>query len=692
MKNFYLNFKNNISDINWKIFFGPILILMILLMMIFPLNPILLDFFFTFNIVISIIVLLVSMFIKKILNFTAFPSILLFTTLLRLSLNIASAKVILMSGHNGYFSAGHVIESFGNFLVGGNFSIGIIVFIILVIINFIVITKGSMRIAEVSARFALDGMPLKQMSVDSDLNTGLIKQKIAKKRRLEIFQESDFYGSMDGASKFVRGDAIAGILIMFVNIIGGLIIGVTTHQMNIYKAIKLYTLLTIGDGLVAQIPSLLISTAAGIIVSRVETNKNVSDQIFNQLFFNNPNLILLSSIIIGFFGFLPGMPNIIFLLFSFFLFIFFQWLKSKKNILKKNNKKKKFIDKNKKISWKDIRLEDTLRLELSFNLIKHFKKNNYGLLEKKIFFIRKRFSEDIGFLPPLIKIKKNINLLKNNYKIFLKGLEIANGIVYINKFIAIRNNKNNKKISGIPAKEPIFHMKSYWIDLKNYKKAIFYGYTVIDSISVIITHLDYIISISLYKLFGLYETQQMLNKINDYIPEIIENLSPNNLSLKIICKILKNLLFENVPIKDMQTILETLIEYSYNKKHDIEFLTSKVRLSLKKIIVQKLIHNNKVLYAVGMDCSLEKIFLRCLKKKIVIDSKILHLLFNEIYKYMKKKSLKFNSHILIVNDKLRFFLAKILKKKIFNLHILSYKEIPSFIKIKIFHYIKQDIN
>ncbi|CAH2799567.1 MAG: Flagellar biosynthesis protein FlhA [uncultured Paraburkholderia sp.] len=463
---------------------GPVLICMILGMMILPLPPFLLDLLFTFNIALSVMVLLVSMYTMKPLDFAAFPSVLLFSTLLRLSLNVASTRVVLLEGHTGPDAAGQVIESFGHFLVGGNFAIGIVVFIILMVINFMVITKGAGRIAEVSARFTLDAMPGKQMAIDADLNAGLINEEQARKRRAEVSQEAEFYGSMDGASKFVRGDAIAGLLIMVINIFGGLIVGMVQHGMDFASAGKNYTLLTIGDGLVAQIPSLVISTAAGVIVSRVATNEDIGTQLTGQLF-TNPRVLMITGCILVLMGLIPGMPHFAFLILGGGLIQLGRTMKKRAEERKNTTA---LVDvapvENTEASWNDVTMIDTLGLEVGYRLIPLVDKNSDGELLKRIKSIRKKFAQEIGFLPPVIHIRDNLELRPNGYRIALKGMEVGVGEAYPGQWLAINPGQVSAALPGTPTQDPAFGLPAIWIDTNLREQAQVYGYTVVDSSTV----------------------------------------------------------------------------------------------------------------------------------------------------------------------------------------------------------------
>ncbi|QCI20968.1 flagellar biosynthesis protein FlhA [Buchnera aphidicola (Hyperomyzus lactucae)] len=677
----------SLKTTQWQVLAGPILILMILAMMVLPLAPFFLDVFFTFNIALSIIILLVSMFTRHTLDFTAFPTILLFSTLLRLALNVASTRIIFLQGHTGTNSAGRVIESFGHFLVGGNFAIGIVVFIILVIINFMVITKGASRIAEVGARFILDAMPGKQMAIDADLNAGLIGEDQAKKRRIKITQEADFYGSMDGASKFVRGDAIAGILIMIINILGGLIIGLMQHHMLLNKAVEVYTLLTIGDGLVAQIPALVISTAAGVIVTRVSTNQNVGEQIVSQLFYN-PQVILLSAIVLGILGLVPGMPNIIFLIFTVLLFILSWWLYEKQyylenNFLNSSEKYKLIQDSISEASWNDVALEDPIRIEIGYKLTPMTDINQKGDLLDRIRVVRKKIAQEIGFLPPLVHIKNNMNLSGNVYRIFIKGVEVGKGKCFYGRFMAINSGRETESLPFEKVHEPTFGLSGYWIDEDFKNTAQKKGYSVIESSTVISTHLNFLISHHIDELFGRQEAQQLLEHVAVHIPKLTENLIPNLINLTVFHKVLKNLLLEHVPIRDMRTIVETLSEYAEIQK-DPDELTSIVRIALRKIIIQKLFNKKDIIEIIGLESNLEQLLLNTLQSgNNTIEPTLSETLLVKTREAIKKQLLKGSPLVLLVRHPLRYFLSRFLRQSLPELTVLSYMEIEEIKKIKI---------
>ncbi|WP_428994325.1 flagellar biosynthesis protein FlhA [Buchnera aphidicola] len=692
MKNFISieNIKKILKETEWISFIGPILVLMILSMMILPLSAFFLDIFFTFNIAISITILLVAMLVKETLEFSAFPIILLFSTLLRLALNIASTRIILLKGHNGIFSAGRVIEAFGHFLVGSNFTIGIIIFSIFIIINFIVITKGAGRIAEVSARFMLDGMPGKQMAIDADLNAGLIKEKVARKRRLEVIREADFYGSMDGASKFVRGDAIAGVLIMIINILGGLIIGIIQHSMHFKTAIQTYTLLTIGDGLVAQVPALVLSIASGVIVTKVNTSQNVGEQIVNQLF-SDPKVFLLSGFVLGILGLIPGMPNLIFLIFTMFFLFFSKYLfykiKKSKNLSKVKIKNEKIIE----ASWNDVYIEDVISIEIGDSLLPLLDSEKKENLLNKITEVRKISAKKFGFLPSHVHIKQNITLSSNSYKIFIKGIKIDEWTVFPKKYLAIDAKKNILKIKGDSTVEPAFGFSAIWIDKDILNTAKAYGYSVVDSSSIIATHLSVLIAKNLSNLLGFQETQNLLNRVGQEVPKLIENLIPDSISFIKLHTILKNLLSENVFIKDMRTILETIIECS-NIYKNINDLTREVRISLRNSIVQEIFSDLNNAKIIKLDYEIERKLLDLFqsKKKNDIEPIFLLKLIHATKKSIKKQKEISDYSVLVVHDFLRRFLSIILRKHCSELIVLSNAEIKDVVKITTISFIQYE--
>ncbi len=609
-----LRLPANLKSTQWQILAGPILILLILSMMVLPLPAFILDLLFTFNIALSIMVLLVAMFTQRTLEFAAFPTILLFTTLLRLALNVASTpRIILMEGHTGAAAAGKVVEAFGHFLVGGNFAIGIVVFVILVIINFMVITKGAGRIAEVGARFVLDGMPGKQMAIDADLNAGLIGEDEAKKRRSEVTQEADFYGSMDGASKFVRGDAIAGILIMVINVVGGLLVGVLQHGMSMGHAAESYTLLTIGDGLVAQIPALVISTAAGVIVTRVSTDQDVGEQMVNQLF-SNPSVMLLSAAVLGLLGLVPGMPNLVFLLFTAGLLGLAWWIRGREQKAPAEPKPVKMAENNTVVeaTWNDVQLEDSLGMEVGYRLIPMVDFQQDGELLGRIRSIRKKFAQEMGFLPPVVHIRDNMDLQPARYRILMKGVEIGSGDAYPGRWLAINPGTAAGTLPGEATVDPAFGLNAIWIESALKEQAQIQGYTVVEASTVVATHLNHLISQHAAELFGRQEAQQLLDRVAQEMPKLTEDLVPGVVTLTTLHKVLQNLLDEKVPIRDMRTILETLAEHAPIQSDPHE-LTAVVRVALGRAITQQWFPGKDEVHVIGLDTPLERLLLQALQ-------------------------------------------------------------------------------
>ena len=664
---------------------GPVLVILILSMMVLPLPPFLLDLLFTFNIALSIMVLLVSMYTMKALDFAAFPAVLLFTTLLRLSLNVASTRVVLMEGHTGPDAAGKVIEAFGHFLVGGNFAVGVMVFIILVVINFMVITKGAGRIAEVGARFTLDAMPGKQMAIDADLNAGLIGEDVARKRRAEVAQEADFYGSMDGASKFVRGDAVAGLLIMVINIIGGLIVGVAQHDLSFSDAATTYTLLAIGDGLVAQIPALVISTAAGVIVSRVTTDEDVGGQLTGQLF-ANPQVLFLTAGVIGLMGLIPGMPNLAFLIIAGGLV----WIG--RRVMQRNEKgagvtaqpapDAPATPELQEVSWDDVALVDPLGLEVGYRLISLVDRAQNGELLGRIKSIRKKFAQDIGFLVPVVHIRDNLEIKPNAYVVKLKGVEIGRGEAIPGQWMAINPGQVSATLPGTQTQDPAFGLPAIWIDASLREQAQIYGYTVVDASTVIATHLNHLIHAHSAELLGRQEVQQLLDRIGKESPMLVQDLVPKAISLTTVQKVLQNLLEESVPIRDMRTILDALAEHA-PAVTDATELTSLIRLALGRAIVQDIFPGNEALQVIGLDGSLDRVLLQALTNSSGLEPGLADSLLREAQSAMARQTQLGLPSVLVVQHPLRVLLARFLRRSLPQLKVLSQAEIPDTRTIKV---------
>lgn len=666
----------NFKDTQWQVMAGPVLILMILSMMVLPLPPFILDLLFTFNIALSIMVLLVAMFTQKTLEFAAFPTILLFSTLLRLALNVASTRIILMEGHTGAGAAGQVVEAFGHFLVGGNFAIGIVVFIILVIINFMVITKGAGRIAEVGARFVLDGMPGKQMAIDADLNAGLIGEEEAKKRRSDVTQEADFYGSMDGASKFVRGDAIAGIMIMVINVVGGLLVGVIQHGMDVGHAAESYTLLTIGDGLVAQIPALVISTAAGVIVTRVGTDQDVGEQMVTQLF-KNPRVMMLSAGVLGLLGLVPGMPNLVFLLFTAALLGLAWYLRGKETKPKAAAPvptKQVEASSNTEASWGDVQLEDSLGMEVGYRLIPMVDHQQDGELLGRIRSIRKKFAQEMGFLPPVVHIRDNMDLPPARYRILMKGVEIGSGDAYPGRWMAINPGTAAGTLPGEPTVDPAFGLAATWIDSALKEQAQIQGFTVVEASTVVATHLNHLIGQYASELFGRQESQQLLDRVTQEMPKLTEDLIPGVISLTTLHKVLQNLLAERVSIRDMRTIIETLAEHAAVQTDPHE-LTSVVRVALGRAITQQWFPGTGEVQVIGLDTTLERLLLQALQGGGGLEPGLADRLMAQAQGALDHQESLGAPPVLLVNHPLRALLARFLRRNMPQLMVISNLEL-----------------
>ncbi|TVU88129.1 flagellar biosynthesis protein FlhA [Vreelandella titanicae] len=667
------------SDVRMKLLVGPLLILMILGMMIVPLPPFALDLLFTFNIALAIMVLMVSMFTQKPLDFAAFPAVLLFTTLLRLSLNVASTRVVLMEGHQGGASAGKVIEAFGAFLVGGNFAVGLVVFLILVIINFMVITKGAGRIAEVGARFTLDAMPGKQMAIDADLNAGLIGEEDAKKRRAEVAQEADFFGSMDGASKFVRGDAIAGLVIMVVNIIGGLMIGMLQHDMSFGAAGQTYMLLAIGDGLVAQIPALVISTAAGVTVSRVstDTDEDIGQQMLSQLFVN-PQVLILAAIVMGLLGMVPGMPNLVFLLFTALLagLAWFIMRQKEQSLVKEEIATAPVpLQETPEASWEDVQLVDTLGLEVGHRLIPLVDSRQKGELLGRIKSVRKKFAQEVGFLPPVVHIRDNLELPPNAYVLSMKGAEIGRAEAQPGKWLAINPGQVSGELQGTHTQDPAFGLPAIWIDSNQREHAQVYGYTVVDASTVIATHLNHLLHRHSPEMLGRQEVQKLLDKMGDDQKALVEEVIPKAISLTVLQRILQNLLDEDVSIRDMRTILDTLAEYAAQQKDPNE-LTALVRVSLGRAIVQQWFAGQETLNVMGLDAQLEQVLVQAMNGNGAMEPGLAETLMTQAQQALERHESSGEPPVLVVQHSLRAVLSRFLRRRLRHMSVLSQAEIP----------------
>ncbi len=693
-----LNLRQLITPANLRQLGAPLLIIMILSMMVLPLPVFALDVFFTFNIAVSVMVMLVALYSKKPLEFSVFPTVLLVTTLLRLSLNVASTRVVLLHGHSGPDAAGKVIEAFGHFLVGGNTAVGIVVFVILTLINFVVITKGAGRIAEVSARFTLDAMPGKQMAIDADLNAGLVDEKEAKRRRKEVAQESEFYGAMDGASKFVRGDAVAGVLILLINMIGGLFVGVIQHDMAVGDAAHTYTLLTIGDGLVAQIPALIISVAAGLVVSRVGDDEDVGTLVIAQVF-SNPQVLGLTAGIIGVLGLIPGMPNVVFILLS----SAFGWLAWKryqesmtgvgeaptpaaaKAAVEQQQQAQQQADAQ-EASWGDVSPVDVLGLEVGYRLIPMVDKAQDGELLKRIRGLRKKFAQEVGFLAAPVHIRDNLELKPNAYRVALKGVEIGSGEAYPGQFMAINPGRVSGPLSGgRETKDPAFGLPAYWIDAASREQAHALGYTVVDASTVVATHLNHLILNHASELLGRQETQALLDHIGKDAPKLIEDLVPKLLGVSAIQRVLQNLLEEGVNIRDMRTVIEVLAEHAPRTQDPAE-LTARVRESLGRAIIQNLFPGAAEVQVMALEPSLERILLQAMSAGSeggAIEPGLADTLLRQTAQLAQRQEDIGLPPVLLVPAPLRMLLSRFLRRAVPTLKVISNSEVPESRTIRV---------
>jgi flagellar biosynthesis protein FlhA len=666
---------------------APVLIIMILSMMVLPLPAFALDVFFTFNIAMSVMVLLVSMYTMKPLEFSVFPTVLLVTTLMRLSLNVASTRVVLLEGHSGPDAAGKVIEAFGHFLVGGNYAVGLVVFVILVVINFVVITKGAGRIAEVSARFTLDAMPGKQMAIDADLNAGLIGEDEARRRRAAVSQEADFFGSMDGASKFVRGDAVAGILILLINVIGGLIVGVIQHDMALAQAAKNYTLLTIGDGLVAQIPALIISTAAGLVVSRVATDEDVAQQVAGQMF-GNPQVIFLTAAILGVLGLIPGMPNFVFLTLALAIGALGYWSVKRKGeaAVQAPEPAPAVAPEMQDASWADVAPVDVLGLEVGYRLIPLVDKGQDGELLKRIRGLRKKFAQDVGFLAAPVHIRDNLELRPNGYRIALKGVEVGVGEAHPGQFLAINPGRVAGALPGPVTKDPAFGLPAVWIDASAREQAHALGYTVVDASTVVATHLNHVVLSHAAELLGRQETQSLLDHIAKDAPKLVEDLVPKQLSLATLQRVLQSLLEEGVAIRDMRTIIETLAEHA-GRTQDAAELTAQVRVGLGRSIVQSLFPAGSDLQVMALEPQLERLLAQAVHSGAPegagLEPGLADTLLRETATASQKQEEIGLPAVLLVPANLRLLLSRFLRRAWPSLKVLSNAEVPDSRTIRV---------
>ena len=665
----------------------PLGLLAVLAMVVLPLPPLALDVLFTFNIALSLVIVMAVFYVARPLDFGAFPSVLLLATLLRLALNVASTRVVLLHGHTGTSAAGHVIESFGEFVIGGNYIVGVIVFSILTIINFVVVTKGSGRISEVTARFTLDAMPGKQMAIDADLNAGVITQEQASKRRVEVREEADFYGSMDGASKFVRGDATAGILVVLINIVGGIAIGTLAHDLPFSQAARTYTLLTIGDGLVAQIPALLLSTAVAIIVTRMSKSQDMGGELARQLL-GQPRALAVAAGLLAIMGVIPGMPNVAFLMMAA-LCAGGAWLLHRRSqvepVVEEIAPPPAPVNESKDLSWEDVPPVDVIGLEVGYRLVPLVDRSQGGDLLARIRGVRRKLSQDLGFLVQVVHIRDNLELAPNTYRINLAGVPVGEGVAYPERDLAINPGRVFGKLNGIETRDPAFGMEAVWIEPSQRDHAQTLGYTVVDTSTVIATHLSHVIQSHAHELLGHEEVQHLLDTLAKSAPKLVEDLVPRLLPLGSVVRVLQGLLGERVPIRNMRTIIETLAEHA-GKTQDTGTLQSQVRIALGRQIVQDIVGLNDELPVITLEPELEQLLQGSLASGGVspgLEPGLAERLQRRLAESAQRQELSGEPAVLLVQPQLRQTLARFMRSSVPSMHVLAWNEIPDSRKVRL---------
>jgi flagellar biosynthesis protein FlhA len=665
----------------------PLGLLAVLAMVVLPLPPVALDVLFTFNIALSLVIVMAVFYVARPLDFGAFPSVLLLATLLRLALNVASTRVVLLHGHTGTGAAGQVIESFGEFVIGGNYIVGVIVFAILTIINFVVVTKGSGRISEVTARFTLDAMPGKQMAIDADLNSGVITQEQASKRRVEVREEADFYGSMDGASKFVRGDATAGILIVLINIVGGIAIGTMGHDLPFSQAARTYTLLTIGDGLVAQIPALLLSTAVAIIVTRMSKSQDMGGELARQLL-GQPRALAVAAGLLTIMGMIPGMPNAAFLMMAA-LCGGGAWLVHRRNqvapVVEELAPPPAPASESRDLSWEDVPPVDIIGLEVGYRLVPLVDRAQGGDLLARIRGVRRKLSQDLGFLVQVVHIRDNLELAPNTYRINLAGVPVGEGVAYPERDLAINPGRVFGKLNGIDTRDPAFGMEAVWIEPSQRDHAQTLGYTVVDTSTVIATHLSQVVQSHSHELLGHEEVQHLLDTLAKTAPKLVEDLVPRLLPLGSVVRVLQGLLGERVPIRNMRTIVETLAEHA-GKTQDTSALQSQVRIALGRQIVQDIVGLNDELPVITLEPELEQLLQGSLASGGVspgLEPGLAERLQRRLAESAQRQELSGEPAVLLVQPQLRQTLARFMRSSVPSMHVLAWNEIPDSRKVRL---------
>ncbi|NNM01470.1 MAG: flagellar biosynthesis protein FlhA [Gammaproteobacteria bacterium] len=666
---------------------APLLLMMLLAMMVLPLPTFALDVLFTFNISLALVVLLAAVYSRRPLEFGVFPTLLLIATLMRLALNVASTRVVLLNGHTGTGAAGKVIEAFGDFVVGGNYTVGFVVFAILVIINFVVVTKGAGRISEVSARFTLDAMPGKQMAIDADLNSGIISQEEARTRREEVAGEADFYGAMDGASKFVRGDAVAGILILIINIIGGLAIGTVQHGMQISEAMRVFTLLTIGDGLVAQIPSLLLATAAALMVTRVSTAQDMGKQVLSQLF-DDPRALAVTAGIVGLLGIIPGMPNLAFLIIAGGAG-YGAWLSYQRQGAAEAPEEEAEVappPEARDLSWDDVQPVDSIGLEVGYRLIPLVDRNQDGALLDRLRGVRKKLSQELGFLVPAVHIRDNLDLQPNAYRITVFGAVVGQADVYSDRFLAINPGNVFGELEGTPGRDPVFDLDATWVDGEQREKAQSLGYTVVDAGTVVATHLSQVIQDHAADLLGHDEVQKMLDNLSRSHPKLVEDLVPKVVPLSVVVKVMQNLLREKVSVRDTRTVLEVLSEHG-TRSQDPGALTAATRVALSRSILQQINGLAEEVPVITLDPALEQLLQKSLSNLgeagMTLEPELAMRFFESLKSAHERQELAGQPSVLLVPDQLREFIARLVRGQVRQMHVIGYNEVPETKQLRV---------
>ena len=689
--------RQNLSKFNFNDLSIPGLVLLIMGMLVIPLPPMALDVLFTFNIASALLIIMIAIKVRKPLEFSSFPSVLLFATMLRLALNVASTRVILVNGHEGHDAAGKVVAAFGEFVIGGNYVVGFIIFIILMIVNFFVVTKGAGRVSEVNARFTLDAMPGKQMAIDADLNAGVIDQDTARTRRAELTQESDFFGSMDGASKFVSGDAIAGLLILIINLVGGFAIGVGQHGLSMSEAARIYSLLTIGDGLVAQVPALLLSLATAIVVTRVTTTESMTEQASSQL--GNPTALFVTSIIMAVLGVVPGMPHLVFIFLSAAT-AGLGWILLRREAAADSPEKVAeaaavaAAEQPKELDWEDLDQVDLVGLEIGYGLIPLVNAETGGQLMTRVKGVRKKLSAELGFLIQPVRIRDALSIDPDSYHIVLKGVVRGRGKVKVGREMAINPGQVYGNLEGTPTTEPAFGLDAVWIEPSQRDHARALGYTVVDSATAVATHLNKVLRDNAADLLSHDEVQQLLDKLTAKSPKLVEDLVPSKLSLGVLTRTLQGLLNDSVSIRDMRTIVETLSEVS-GRTQEPEQLTALLRPRLGRMIVQNLLDEKETLSVMTLDPGLEQLLHNVLQQQsqnqnVVMEPGLAERLFAALRQGSKEVEELGNAAVLVVSPAIRPWLAKAVRHRVSEMVVLSYAEIPDDQSIQVIHTVSAD--